>query len=115
MKTVLVIDDERSFADEVDDASVTYARTSRDGIDALQNVGALDELWLDHDLGGSDTISPVIGWLCEQAFEGTPFPVQLVVVHTANPTGASTMIRSLERFGYRCTRVWADTVGLRNP
>lgn len=92
---VLVIDDLRSFT-----FPARYARTSGEGLAALAVSGPLDELWLDHDLGGDDTIMPVIDYLAERAFNGDPFPVAKVMVHTSNPSGAATMMRVLRRWEY---------------
>ncbi|MFJ7969073.1 cyclic-phosphate processing receiver domain-containing protein [Streptomyces sp. NPDC096324] len=67
----------------------------------------IDELWLDHDLGGDDTIMPVVTLLEEAAFNGRPFQVGTVFVHSANPIGAETVMRSLARWSYRVERATA--------
>ncbi|MFJ8038990.1 cyclic-phosphate processing receiver domain-containing protein [Kitasatospora sp. NPDC096147] len=82
------------------------ARTSAEGVRLLAEHREVDvdELWLDHDLGGEDSIMPVVTVLEEAAFHGRPFRIGTVHVHSANPTGAQTVVRSLERWGYRVRR-----------
>ncbi|MFE4971293.1 cyclic-phosphate processing receiver domain-containing protein [Kitasatospora sp. NPDC056651] len=86
------------------------ARTSGEGILLLEEHrdGFIDELWLDHDLGGDDTIMPVVALLEEAAFDGRPFRIGTVFVHSANPVGAATVVRSLARWGYRVQRTTAQ-------
>jgi hypothetical protein len=105
--SILVIDDLRNFRDGRD---AEYARTSAEGLDILEKNAPLDELWLDHDLGmlesgRPDTIMPVIDYLAGLAFDGRPYPVKRVVVHTSNPVGARQMVQSLQNYGYNVTRV----------
>jgi len=59
-----------------------------------------DAIWFDHDLGGDDTTIPVLDRLSEMAFNGNPYPVSVIYVHTANPVGRKTIISSLTRWGY---------------
>ena len=56
--TVLV-DDVRGFKDE---RPALVARSSREALTLLEGLGdrRIDHLWLDHDLGGEDSICPVI-------------------------------------------------------
>jgi hypothetical protein len=77
--TVLVVDDLRHFP-----FPARYARTSKRALALLARTPTLDELWLDHDLGGSDTTIPVVDWLAERAFAQNPYPVGQIYVHTAN-------------------------------
>lgn len=95
----LVIDDLRTLGD------MPHARTSAEGLEMLRASQGLNILWLDHDLGGGDTIMPVLDWLCERSFLGDPFPVGEIRVHSMNPVGASFVVRSLERYGYNVRRV----------
>lgn len=90
----LVIDDLRVFkADHwfPSDSEVWYARTSEDGLDALKN-----EKWavvyLDHDLGGTDTIKPCLDYVLEfpERFRETLF-----FVHTSNAYEKDSMCRQL--------------------
>jgi hypothetical protein len=104
MPSVVLIDDLRAF---VDRRPAEVARTSADGIEALQRRRAerLDELWLDHDLGGDDTIWPVIELLERAAFEEHPFDIGTVYIHSANPAGAAKMAQALDRWGYHVRTV----------
>lgn len=97
---MVLVDDLRSF---VDGREAAVARTSADAVVLLRRFRgrALDELWLDHDLGGDDTVWPVIALLEEAAFEGRPFAIGLIRVHSANPAGAGRMEQALRRWGYR--------------
>jgi hypothetical protein len=97
---VVLIDDLRSF---VDGRAAEVARSSTAGIDLLNRHRdeRLDELWLDHDLGGGDTIWPVVEVLERAAFDGRPFDVGVIVVHSANPAGAAKMAQALRHWGYR--------------
>lgn len=96
---VVLIDDLRSF---VDGRPADVARTSVAGIELLQRRRAhrLDELWLDHDLGGEDTVWPVIELLERAASEGASFDIGTVYVHSSNPPGARRIVQSLGRLGY---------------
>jgi hypothetical protein len=82
------------------------ARSSGEGVKLLQEHrdSLIDELWLDHDLGGDDSILPVVTLLEEAAFNGRPFRIGTVYVHSANPIGAETVVRSLRRWNYQVRR-----------
>lgn len=111
---VLLIDDLRSFRDASVPALV--ARTSDDGLRALQLAHALGrpwvQVWLDHDLGetpaGPDDVMRIIDWLCEQSATGAPVAVETILVHTSNRVGGDTVVRTLSRAGYRTVRVAAS-------
>ncbi|MFR9780785.1 cyclic-phosphate processing receiver domain-containing protein [Micromonospora sp. MS34] len=79
------------------------ARTSAAGVELLNRYrdGCLDELWLDHDLGGDDTIWPVVEILEQAAFEKRPFDIGVIKVHSANPGGAAKIAQVLRHWGYR--------------
>jgi hypothetical protein len=82
---IVVIDDLRSHPD-----AAVHLRTSAEAIAWLGAFdGEIDELWLDHDLGGEDTIRPVVHFIAERAFTGSPLSIKRIVVHTANPAGAA--------------------------
>lgn len=98
----LVIDDQREFDDG---REAVYAKTSTEGIEALQSNPVLDELWLDHDLGWGDTIMPVINLMLEMFHNDTPFEIGTVFIHTYNPAGERGMRASMERMGYDFKRV----------
>ncbi|MFF4311403.1 cyclic-phosphate processing receiver domain-containing protein [Streptomyces sp. NPDC001507] len=82
------------------------ARSSAEGVRLLHEHrdSFIDELWLDHDLGGDDSILPVVTLLEEAAFNGRPFRIGTVFVHGANPIGAETVVRSLTRWNYQVRR-----------
>jgi hypothetical protein len=109
---IVVIDDERTLP--ISEIPVMLARTSDEGLALLkefQSSGVrVNELWLDHDLGesdsapyGWDTIMPVVYWLEEQGHNGTPLDVEFVMVHTANPAAAPAMMEALRPY-YRVIR-----------
>jgi hypothetical protein len=106
---VLLIGDLRDFRDP--GVPVTVARTSADGLAALEGALAAghrwEQVWLDHDLGGADTIAPVVDWLCSHAARGEPPVTVQVLVHTSNIVGGDTMVRALKGAGYRTMRVSA--------
>ncbi|GAA4609226.1 hypothetical protein GCM10023107_90580 [Actinoplanes octamycinicus] len=96
---MVLIDDLRSF---VDGRAAEVARTSAAGVALLDRLRErrIDELWLDHDLGDDDTIWPVVEVLERAAFEERPFDVGLILIHSANPSGAAKMSQALRRWGY---------------
>jgi hypothetical protein len=97
---VILIDDLRSFADG---RRAEVARTSAAGVSLLGSCRdhRLDELWLDHDLGEQDTIWPVVEVLERAAFDGRPFDIGVITIHSANPAGATKMAQALRHWGYR--------------
>ena len=105
-RLVVLVDDLRSFRDG------RPARVFRTSAAALGFLRALDqrieELWLDHDLGGDDSIRPVTLHLEEQAFLGTPVDVGIVHVHSANAPAAGSVLQGLRRYGYRAARSGPD-------
>lgn len=94
---IILVDDLRSF---VDDRSARVARTSAAGVELLDRCRdqRLDELWLDHDLGEDDTIWPVVAVLERAAFDGRPFDVGIINIHSANPAGATKMAQVLRHW-----------------
>jgi hypothetical protein len=98
-KTILV-DDLRWF---VDGRSAEVARTSSAGAQLLERYRGqrLGQLWLDHDVGEDDTIWPVVEVLERAAFDGRPFDVGVINIHSANPAGATKMAQALRHWGYR--------------
>ncbi|MEV7603171.1 cyclic-phosphate processing receiver domain-containing protein [Kitasatospora sp. NPDC089797] len=101
---ILGIDDLRPLP-----RATRIARTSREGLRLLQEHRDtyIDELWLDHDLGGDDDILPVVTLLEEAAFNGQPFRIGTVFVHSANPIGAATVVQALTRWNYPVRRATA--------
>lgn len=107
MLTVL-IDDVRWFRDG---RECTIARSSRRAIELLNGLKGryIDELWLDHDLGGEDTIMPVVDLLC-----GERFDVTKVWIHSFNPRGAVIVRQRLSAVGYEAAhcydlRLWSHS------
>lgn len=98
----LVIDDLRTLP-----VSAEHMRTSADGLAWLirHDKVRLNTLWLDHDLGPGDDIMPVVDYLCERSFNNDPHPVDMVLVHSMNPSGADNIVRSLSRYGYKVRKV----------
>lgn len=97
---VLVIDDLRTFAFEA-----TYARTAEEAIPYLRRLPdplapeIWDEVWWDHDLGGSD-VWPVVETLERQWHDHpeTKDHVKLHCVVTDNPVGATALMRTFEHW-----------------
>jgi hypothetical protein len=89
---VLVIDDVRTFQFDA-----AYARTFTEGLRLIDSQ-PWDEVWLDHDLGGDDTIYPIVLAMEEAAYYGCRFHIGMVFVHTDNPVGRQNITRALERY-----------------
>lgn len=68
----------------------------------------IKELWLDHDLGGEDSIRPVVEYIERNVFNGTPLDIAVVYVHTANPVGADRIVKSNLMQHYVVRRVGLD-------
>jgi hypothetical protein len=105
---IVLIDDLRSF---VDGRDAEVARSSSAGVVLLNTYRGrrLDQLWLDHDLGEDDTIWPVVEVLERAAFNEHPFDIGLILIHSANPAGASKMMQALQRWGYNIRSVSGST------
>jgi hypothetical protein len=108
---IVLVDDLRSF---LDDRPALVARTSADGVTLLDRHRGepLAELWLDHDLGGDDTIWPVVELLERAAFDERPFDVGSIFVHSSNPPGAGRVVQALRRWGYNVRAVSDTASGL---
>lgn len=110
---IVVIDDLRSFTDGRD---ALYARSSQEALVLLDELAAtesvVDELWLGHDLGGFDTIRPVVLWLAERAATSTALPITAIYVHTANPSNADSMVRQLSLYYEKVSRIDANDAKL---
>lgn len=86
----LLIDDLRNIsADRV-------ARTFDDGINALENEGPWDVLYLDHDFGDPDPKKTGYGVICWLEENPSKLPAKIVLV-TANPVGRQQMATVIER------------------
>lgn len=120
--TVLV-DDTRSFADG---RPARVARSSVGAVRLLEPLWAvrIDDLWLDHDLGGEDTVWPVVR-LFEDAFlRQVPYEIGLVHVQASRAGPAHRIGVSMRRIGLSVERsfdlrVWTrsgeDAAALQSP
>ncbi|GAA3700224.1 cyclic-phosphate processing receiver domain-containing protein [Gordonia hankookensis] len=70
-----------------------WCTTSAAAIDALSGSEPVDELSLDHDLGGDDTTRPIVLWMCEHGV----WPEE-VRVHSANPVGVEWLEGMIARY-----------------
>ncbi|WP_033345000.1 cyclic-phosphate processing receiver domain-containing protein [Catenuloplanes japonicus] len=115
MPRILLVDDLRSF---VDGRVADVARTSGEGVALLARYRhqRIDELWLDHDLGGEDTVWPVVEVLERAAFDSDPFDIGVIVIHSANPSGVRRMSQVLQHWGYQVrTTPGSPDVGYVDP
>lgn len=118
----MLVDDLRSF---VDGTPAVVARSSADAVQLLDKQLAevwIDELWLDHDLDGQDSIWPVIEHLEGCAHTGRPLSIGRVFVHSGNPVGVQRMMVALRQLGYEVRRAFGaarlryqDAVDLHDP
>lgn len=102
---VVVVDDLRT---PLFDAHV-ICRTSAQAMDFLESWLVTDarpalELWLDHDLGGADTVAPVVNLLESLGYADLADDVT-VYVHTANPVAAERIMLGLLTYGVTAHRV----------
>lgn len=84
----LWVDDLRTPPDE----TWTWARSSDEAVLHLL-MRPVEELSLDHDLGGDDTTRPVVLWMCEQGV----WPA-IIHVHTANVVGREWLEGMIARY-----------------
>lgn len=98
MTLEVLIDDVRCFRDG---RPARVARSSAGGLALLQELTGqqIGVLWLDHDLGGDDTIMPVIDWLVRERLT-----IGLVQLHTANVSALQGMKQPLLKAGYQVAR-----------
>lgn len=93
MKTIL-IDDLRDIQADV------VARTYDTGIQALQEQGPFDVLYLDHDFGDPDPRKTGYGVICWLEANQKFLPGEIKLV-TANPVGRKQMQTVIDRL-YAC-------------
>src|SRR5574342_871108 len=102
MSDIIVVDDLREFPD----LRVTYIRTLYGALSWWGGyVSARRQmpvhLWLDHDLGGDDTIRPLVHWMEREGSErrdqrqGLPIVVRVI---TDNPVGRRWMVQALDPY-----------------
>lgn len=104
MPLILAVDDRRLLPQ-----ATGIARSSREGILLLEEHRdrRIDELWLDYDLGGGDTIMPVVALLEQAAFDDRPFRIGAIFVHTSDMSAGETIVRALTVWNYRARRAIA--------
>ena len=87
----VVIDDERTHA-----KGGIHLRSSKAALNWLgeHKDAHIGELWLDHDLSGDDTIRPVVLYLEERCFAGSPVEIGIIYVHTGSHPGAKWIMSS---------------------
>jgi hypothetical protein len=109
--TVLV-DDVRGFRDE---RPALVARSSQEAQTLLEELGdaRIDDLWLDHDLVGDDTIRPVVDWMVKRAKAGSPLHVGQIHIHSSNVAAGHWMRLELEAADYRVTRNFSLSMWIR--
>ena len=103
----VLVDDVRRF---VDDRECIVYRTSADALAGLRALAAntvVDELWLDHDLGGNDTVRPVLALLDELDHAGPRLAVTRAYIITSNPSGGNVIRLALTRLGYDFERLYS--------
>ncbi len=101
-EVTILIDDTRSFHGR----QALVARSSASGVALLNDyrLRRIEHLWLDHGLGGTDTIWPVVHLLEDASLAGTPFDIGLVHVQAARSGPAHRIVVSMRRCGYRVER-----------
>lgn len=102
---IVVIDDVRelpeTYALTLTKRVYTFKR-SQEALETLERFrevrGHVNELWLDHDLGGDDTVMPVVSWLVTEYRSGHALSVDLIFVHSMNPVGVQRVMDSLRPY-----------------
>lgn len=109
--TVLV-DDTRDFKDG---RPTLTAKTSADALTVLEALGAarVDDLWLDYNLVGDDTVQPVVDRLIALADAGTPLAVARIHVHSSNIRHGYRICAELAAAGYPARRSYAANLWVR--
>lgn len=112
---VLVLDDQPERFDGLEKfADATFVCSSEGMIDVLEryrdNKKHIDELWLDHDLGGRGTGMHVAQWLAEQAFHDERPDVDNIMVHSMNVSASMSMVQMLDRWNYNVTIAPVHTI-----
>jgi len=102
----VLVDDVRDFKDG---RTAVVLRTSADAVAYVQVLAGtrIDELWLDHDLIGEDTVQPLVDLLVVQATQGRPVPVGRIWVHSSNIREGHRVVQELQAAGYPVQRSYA--------
>lgn len=107
----LLVDDMRDFRDlQQPTGELIVCRNSVDALSQLAAHKKFDSAWLDHDLGGYDTIRPVIDWI----LENKPVIGRIYVI-TSNPPARQMMLQTLLRAGYYVYAVQAGEIFTVHP
>ena len=109
--TVLV-DDTRDFKDG---RPALTARTSAAALVLLNSLAGarIDDLWLDYNLIGDDTVQPLVDHLIALAAAGTPFAVSTIHVHSSNIRHGHRITAELAAAGYAARRSYAAKMWVR--
>lgn len=104
----VVIDDLRTFNFEAQ-----YHRNLGEATTWLWHLVAdnirVDELYLDHDLGGDDTTRPVALCLAKLAFNGDAPEIYKIYIHTKNTVGRDWLFSTLNKY-YDCEIIDAKPI-----
>lgn len=76
------------------DGEWRWCKTSHEAICCLKSWRHIEEMSLDHDLGGDDTTRSIVLAMCEGE---VPWP-EKVVVHSANPVGREWLEGMIDRY-----------------
>ena len=102
----VLVDDVRDFKDG---RSAVVLRTSAEAVAYVQGLHGrwVDQLWLDHDLVGEDTVQPLIDLLVADAAHGRPLRVGRIWVHSSNIREGHRVVHELQAAGYPVQRSYA--------
>lgn len=98
---ILVVDDLRRFVGP-DMIPVVYARDVQTAITLMKKPGVWDQVWLDHDLSGDETIRPLVFWMIENGPK-----IRQVYVQSMNPPGAQWVVDMLTPY-YKVKRAMSS-------
>jgi hypothetical protein len=102
----VLVDDVRGFKDERAALVVCSWQEALTLLDQLGNA-RIDDLCHDYDLGGDDTIRPVVHWMVQLASTGSPRRVGQIHIHSASVDGGHWMRLELKAAGYLVIRNFA--------
>ena len=107
MATVL-IDDVRRFADDRECLTYRSSRAAIQGLASLLESGTeIEELWLDFDLAGDDTLRPVLAWLERMDGAGQRPAIRKTFIVTSSSRGTHEIRLVLDRLGYPYERLYS--------
>lgn len=105
--TILMIDDERTFADDRD---AVIIRTVDEALAYIAENPSVDELWLDYVLRRSETIDDFLfALVSRQRNEGSPvIAANKVVYHSSSNSGYSLVASYCEDLGLPAPEMLKD-------